>query len=364
MRDIYLNTATGKRVTGINDDAEPTYDRIEFFQGSAVEWRIHPLSPNPLTTGNKFIYRNVAGYKFVVGVIAGEGVPTGTLDDPGFVAFKNDFIKRGGKLECVLKFPEAVSAEWLLGLESRPSTVMFGAKRPDGRIETWLKEDVTVFAAGFDETTDFGTVQFIPTPTPTSTGPTPTATATPTPTPTATATPTPTPTPTPTTGTGFRVTSDFYLPDGNVGSAYSFAFAVVDGVAPYTWSLLSGSLPPGLALNSDGTLAGTPTTTGHFTWWVRATDAEGNHADDPVGMVVLAALPPTPTATATPTVPSPTPTSPSATPTPTSPSATPTPTSPSATPTPTSPSVTPTPTSPSATPTPTAPPPTPTPTAP
>src|SRR5439155_19110795 len=49
------------------------------------------------------------------------------------------------------------------------------------------------------------------------------------------------------------------LPAGTVGVAYSQALAATGGTGGYTWSVASGSLPPGLALNPSGTIGGTPT---------------------------------------------------------------------------------------------------------
>lgn len=48
------------------------------------------------------------------------------------------------------------------------------------------------------------------------------------------------------------------LPDAQVGVAYDAALAARGGTAPYIWSLAAGSLPQGLSLNADGTLAGSP----------------------------------------------------------------------------------------------------------
>ena len=45
------------------------------------------------------------------------------------------------------------------------------------------------------------------------------------------------------------------------------------GTTPITWSVASGSIPPGLTLNSDGTFAGTPTTNGTYSFQVKATDS-------------------------------------------------------------------------------------------
>lgn len=42
---------------------------------------------------------------------------------------------------------------------------------------------------------------------------------------------------------------------------------------PYTFSLVSGSLPPGLTLGSDGIISGTPTTEGTYTFSIKITDS-------------------------------------------------------------------------------------------
>ena len=55
------------------------------------------------------------------------------------------------------------------------------------------------------------------------------------------------------------------LPDGTVKVPYSAKLTAVGGTAPYTWSRVSGSLPPGLALAANGTVSGTPTKEGTTT---------------------------------------------------------------------------------------------------
>jgi hypothetical protein len=62
---------------------------------------------------------------------------------------------------------------------------------------------------------------------------------------------------------------------GLVGQAYSFGFTA-SGTGPITWSIVSGSLPPGLTLNSStGAITGTPTVAGTSTFTIRATNSAG-----------------------------------------------------------------------------------------
>ncbi|MGE0433423.1 MAG: beta strand repeat-containing protein [Planctomycetota bacterium] len=67
------------------------------------------------------------------------------------------------------------------------------------------------------------------------------------------------------------------LPNAVQNSAYgpvNFTFA--NGKAPLTWSVLNGTLPTGLSLNtSSGVLNGTPTVLGNSSFDVRITDANG-----------------------------------------------------------------------------------------
>jgi uncharacterized repeat protein (TIGR01451 family) len=63
---------------------------------------------------------------------------------------------------------------------------------------------------------------------------------------------------------------------GQVGVAYSSAIVATGGTAPYTFSLNSGSLPPGLVLNPNtGAITGTPTAAGAFGFTVKVTDSTG-----------------------------------------------------------------------------------------
>ena len=65
------------------------------------------------------------------------------------------------------------------------------------------------------------------------------------------------------------------LPNGTVGAAYSQTLMASGGTSPYTYAVTAGSLPAGLTLASSGTLSGTPTAGGSFSFTVTATDAGG-----------------------------------------------------------------------------------------
>lgn len=69
----------------------------------------------------------------------------------------------------------------------------------------------------------------------------------------------------------FSITS---LPDGAVSVAYNTTASISGGTAPFTWTISSGSLPPGLALNSaTGAITGTPTMAGSFGLGLKVTDS-------------------------------------------------------------------------------------------
>ena len=56
-----------------------------------------------------------------------------------------------------------------------------------------------------------------------------------------------------------------------IGSPFWYQFAACCA-ASYQWSIGGGTVPPGLALNSDGVLSGTPTAPGTYTFLVRVED--------------------------------------------------------------------------------------------
>jgi subtilisin family serine protease len=82
------------------------------------------------------------------------------------------------------------------------------------------------------------------------------------------------------------------LPGGTVGQAYSETLQATGGEAPRSWSVASGSLPPGLSLSSAGALTGTPTTAGSYPFTARVTDAGAPARSDTqaLSITVLAPL--------------------------------------------------------------------------
>jgi YVTN family beta-propeller protein len=75
-----------------------------------------------------------------------------------------------------------------------------------------------------------------------------------------------------------------------VGVAYSSALYAGGGVAPYTFSIISGLLPPGLSLNSStGAITGTPTTQGTYKVTAQVVDSKGNTASASCSIIVTTA---------------------------------------------------------------------------
>ena len=66
------------------------------------------------------------------------------------------------------------------------------------------------------------------------------------------------------------------LPGGARDTAYSYTLAAT-GDPIITWTLDNGQLPDGLSLLSNGTISGTPSKTGTFTFTVKAVNDAGSH---------------------------------------------------------------------------------------
>jgi hypothetical protein len=80
-----------------------------------------------------------------------------------------------------------------------------------------------------------------------------------------------------------RFTDDSYnMPTGTVGQPYSKTFGGAGGCGPalpYQYTLIAGALPPGLSLSFGGTISGTPTAAGSFSFYVNLSDQNPPSAD-------------------------------------------------------------------------------------
>lgn len=113
----------------------------------------------------------------------------------------------------------------------------------------------------------------------------------------------------PSTGAGLSIITTS-LVNGAVGAAYQQAVTATGacGSNPFgggavNWSLVSGSLPPGLTFGTSGpsiNISGTPTAEGTFTFSLRAADTCGRSDTRPLTLVISSVVTQTPM-TATPT---------------------------------------------------------------
>jgi N-acetylneuraminic acid mutarotase len=76
------------------------------------------------------------------------------------------------------------------------------------------------------------------------------------------------------------------LATATVAVPYSATLAATGGTPPYTWSLLSGTLPPGLTLAVTGTISGTAATATTATFTVTIKDRNGQTAVKTLTLVV------------------------------------------------------------------------------
>ena len=62
------------------------------------------------------------------------------------------------------------------------------------------------------------------------------------------------------------------LPAGTVASAYNQLISQTGGTGTFTYTVTAGTLPPGLTLNTNGTLSGTPLTAGTYNFTITGTN--------------------------------------------------------------------------------------------
>ena len=82
------------------------------------------------------------------------------------------------------------------------------------------------------------------------------------------------------------------LPNETYGTAYSqtiTATATGGAAGPFTFAITTGTLPAGLSLTTDGTLSGTPTVSGLFSFTVTATDSDADTGSQAYELMVTPA---------------------------------------------------------------------------
>ena len=75
-----------------------------------------------------------------------------------------------------------------------------------------------------------------------------------------------------------------------MGSAYDVELVSIGGQLPHTWQVVTGVLPPGLALSSAGRISGTPQTAGQYSFSVRVADGSGRSASASFALTAVNAL--------------------------------------------------------------------------
>jgi len=79
-------------------------------------------------------------------------------------------------------------------------------------------------------------------------------------------------------------------PAGWTNTVYSDTLTESGGTSPFTWSVSAGSLPAGISLSANGTLSGTPTTTGISSFTVKVTDANSRSATQATSVTISAGV--------------------------------------------------------------------------
>jgi hypothetical protein len=79
------------------------------------------------------------------------------------------------------------------------------------------------------------------------------------------------------------------LPVGFCGSPYTFSLVAQNGVTPYAWSIVSGSLPPGMTLSATGILSGVPTEQGTFEFRLQVQDSAAGNVEREFTLSVMEA---------------------------------------------------------------------------
>src|SRR5260370_25255507 len=75
------------------------------------------------------------------------------------------------------------------------------------------------------------------------------------------------------------------FPTGAVGQVYAQALGATGGIQPYVWSE-TGQFPPGLSVNSVGTISGTPTVGGTYAFTLTVVDARQTSVSKALSIII------------------------------------------------------------------------------
>lgn len=83
-----------------------------------------------------------------------------------------------------------------------------------------------------------------------------------------------------------------YVPDGQIGTPYSFQLSAFGGIPPYSWEIVKGELPNGLNLTREGQITGNPTIDSIVDVEAIVKDSQGESVNQKIHLTVNPALPP------------------------------------------------------------------------
>jgi hypothetical protein len=84
--------------------------------------------------------------------------------------------------------------------------------------------------------------------------------------------------------------ADHNIPNGRINTDYNnFYFSPTGGTENMKYEVTEGSLPDGISITDDGSLMGTPTKAGEFTFNVKVTDSTGQSVEDNFTLTILSA---------------------------------------------------------------------------
>ncbi len=81
------------------------------------------------------------------------------------------------------------------------------------------------------------------------------------------------------------------LPDGIAGANYAASLSATGGAGAYNWSVISGALPSGLSLSPSGSISGTPSASGNYSFTVQVNDGGSSTASRTLSIYIAQSAP-------------------------------------------------------------------------